>query len=464
MVDRTRFDPFRSRLPMAEGGSFYGAPFARGRRRDRLAAVAVVLVVVGIAVAIAKPWGDTGRPAASGPPGVAAVSPSAAASSASAQPSSAALPSHLPHPLPVAFTTVAPPGSEMWAGLDWQRLAPDDPLGIVRAELTSGETSVAIGDIEGTTSTTVWASTDGTHWQPLDSGTSATLWSGLTVIGLATLAGRFVAVTEMNDYLYRYLPPVTAWTSTDGLSWTHATTLPVDALSSPIGSPPLVAARPNGLVVATSGLAARYATSSDGSHWEMSPPNAFPTDFALADLEGTSTGYVAIGGWMTGGSARAATLWSADGRHWPKKPIPLPTSPSGSARSAASAAVTLMVGDHGMIAVGIGGSSGAALWWRSLDGRQWQPLQTFPPLGATICAGTNCGPQPNGTLIGDGHRLVAVRGGSDAAALASTDGQRWTALALSGDIPSAQAQALLLPGGVLVSDGTTTWFGQAVSR
>ena len=167
---------------------------------------------------------------------------------------------------------------------------------------------------------------------------------------------------------------------------------------------------------------------------------------------------------MTGGSARAATLWSADGRTWPKKPTALPTSASGSARPAASDAVTLMVGDHGMIAVGIGDSPGAALWWRSLDGRQWQPLQTFQPLGATPCTGANCGPQPNGTLIGDGHRLVAVRGGSDAAALVSTDGRRWTALALSGDIPSAQAQAILLPGGVLASDGTTTWFGQAVSR
>ena len=114
--------------------------------------------------------------------------------------------------------------------------------------------------------------------------------------------------------------------------------------------------------------------------------------------------------------------------------------------------------------MGIGDSPGAALWWRSPDGRHWQPLQTFPPLGATTCGGANCGLQPNGTLIGDGHRLVAVRGGSDAAALVSTDGQRWTALGLSGDIPSAHAQAVLLPGGVLVSDGTTTWFGQAVSR
>lgn len=453
---------------MADGGSFYGAPSPSGRRPDKLAAVAVVLVVVGIAFAVVKPWGDTGQPATSGLPKVAAVSPSvpassAAASSAAASPGTTALPTRLPHPLAVAFTTAPPPRSETWAALEWQRLAPDDPLRILRTEVTSGETSVAIGDIEGTTSTTVWASTDRTHWQPLDRGTS-NLWSGLTVIGLATLAGRFVAVTEMNDYLYRYLPPVMAWTSTDGRSWTHATTLPVDALSSPTGSAPLIAAGPDGLVAVASGLAARYAASSDGSHWALSSRNALPADFALDDLKRTSTGYVAIGAWLRGGSARAAALWSADGRHWPKTPSLLPSSALGSGTPAFSNAVTLMVGGHGMIAEGIGDSSGVALWWQSLDGRRWQPLQTFPPLGATTCGGVNCDLQPNGTLIGDGHRLVAVRGGSDAAALVSTDGQHWTALALSGDIPSAQAQALLLPGGVLVSDGTTTWFGQAVSR
>jgi len=449
---------------MADGGSFYGAPSPSGRRPDKLAAVAIVLVVVGIAFAVVKPWGDTGQPATSGLPKVAAVSPSVPASSAAAQPGSTALPTHLPRPQAVAFITVPPPRSETWVGLEWQRLAADDPLRIVRTEVTSGEASVAIGDIEGTTSTTVWASTDRTHWQPLDRATSANLWSGLTVIGLATLAGRFVAVTEMNDYLYRYLPPVMAWTSTDGRSWTHATTLPVDALSSPTGSAPLIAAGPDGLVAVASGLAARYAASSDGSHWAFSSRNALPADFALDDLKRTSTGYVAIGAWMRGRSARAAALWSADGRHWPTTPTPLPASAKGSGGPAFSNAVTLMVGDHGMIAAGIGDSSGAALWWQSLDGRRWQPLQTFPPLGATTCGDAMCGLQPNGTLIGDGHRLVAVRGGSDAAALVSTDGRQWTALALSGATPSAEAQAVVLPGGVLVSDGTTTWFGQAVSR
>ena len=55
---------------------------------------------------------------------------------------------------------------------------------------------------------------------------------------------------------------------------------------------------------------------------------------------------------MGAGAREAATLWSADGRTWPKKPVPLPTSAPGSARPAASDALTLMVGDHGKPFVG----------------------------------------------------------------------------------------------------------------
>ena len=327
---------------MTDGTSFQGGPTAR-RRRDSLLTVAFVLVVVGIALAIAKPWGDTSRPAASTKPEVAAASPSAVSATAPTE----ALPTDRPRQLPVAFTAPAPPGSSAWAGLTWHRLAPDDPLGAVRTEVTARGTSVAIGDIAGTTSTTVWSSTDGTHWQPLDSGTSTTFWPNLSIIGLATLPGRFVAVSEMNDYLLRYLPPVVAWASTDGRSWTPANTLPVDALSSPAGSATLVAAGPNGLVVATTGLASRLATSSDGSNWVLSPRNALPAGFALVDLEGSASGYVAIGSWTKGaGPTRAAALWSADGRQWPKAPTLLPTAASGSGSPAVSNALTLMDGCH----------------------------------------------------------------------------------------------------------------------
>jgi hypothetical protein len=61
--------------------------------------------------------------------------------------------------------------------------------------------------------------------------------------------------------------------------------------------------------------------------------------------------------------------------------------------------------------------------------------------------------------------MVALRPGANATGWVSTDGQSWTALRFSGDVPGARAsQATLLPGGVLLSDGTTSWFGQAEGR
>jgi len=450
---------------MTDGFSFRGAP-ATGGRRDVLLVLAFVLVAVGIVLAVVKPWGGTTRPVASTRPDVAAAS--AVVSPFAASPSGPPVvpPTSRPAQLPVAFSAPSPPGSSDWAGLTWRRLESDDPLGAVRTEVTAGGKSVAIGDITGATSTTVWASTDGTNWQPLDSGTSTTFWPNLSIIGLATVPGRFVAVSEMNDYVMRYLPPVVAWASTDGQSWTPAYTLPVDPLSSPSGWAAVVAAGPNGLVVATVGLDSRLAASSDGSNWALSPANALPAGFALDELEGTANGYVAIGSWKHGGGpARAATLWSADGRRWSKTPTLLPSGASGSGSSAFSNALVLNVGDQGMIAVGIGGSPFSTLWWRSADGQHWQALPGFPPVGPVKCGGSSCSLQPNGTLVGDGHRLVALRPGSGGAGWVSTDGQHWTALSFSGDVPDAQAtQATLLPGGVLLSNGVTTWFGQAEGR
>ena len=68
-------------------------------------------------------------------------------------------------------------------------------------------------------------------------------------------------------------------------------------------------------------------------------------------------------------------------------------------------------------------------------------------------------------VAGDGHRLVVVRGGTDGGAWTSSDGLGWQQVPVTGDIPAAQAtQAVLLPGGVLLSDATTTWFGEAVTK
>jgi hypothetical protein len=105
------------------------------------------------------------------------------------------------------------------------------------------------------------------------------------------------------------------------------------------------------------------------------------------------------------------------------------------------------------------------LWWQSADGRDRRPRPTYPPLGPTGWTGEGCRSGPNGTLVGDGQRLVALRGGTDAAVWTSSDGLAWQRLPVTGDLPGEQAtQSVLLPGGVLLSDGTTTWFVEAQGR
>ena len=68
-------------------------------------------------------------------------------------------------------------------------------------------------------------------------------------------------------------------------------------------------------------------------------------------------------------------------------------------------------------------------------------------------------------LAADGTRLLALRGGPDAAAWESSDGSTWQPLRMTGDAPPGLAFSLvLLPGGVLVNDGTTSWYGAATGN
>jgi hypothetical protein len=218
------------------------------------------------------------------------------------------------------------------------------------------------------------------------------------------------------------------------------------------------------LVAASSGASAHLATSADGIDWQALPASTLPATFWLDDLRGTGTGYGAVGREMTSGThPDAASLWSADGRQWSRTPTLLPTLP-GSGSGVVSAVVSLVVGRDGVVAVGRGVTTrGAAQWWQSPDGRPWTALPTFQPLGpTTTCTGDGCGQQPNGTLVGDGHHMVAVRSGPDGGAWTSTDGLTWSRLSVTGDVTGERASlATLLPGGVLLSDGTTSWYGEA---
>ena len=289
----------------------------------------------------------------------------------------------------------------------------------------------------------------------------------MNVIGVTHLGTGLVALTEMVQWCSEacplvYILPVVSWTSPDGRTWTPHV-LPPEWLASPPGQAPLFATGPAGLVVATTGPASRLAASTDGSTWHLLPANAFPARFALNDLRGTASGYLALGRWMPAANGRAAaSLWSADGRSWPATPTILPTSAAARV-DVGSAATSLILARDGSIAVGRGVTSlGAALWWQSSNGREWRALPAFPPLGPAACTPDGCDSKPDGALVGDGQRMVAVRGGADPAAWTSSDGLAWRRLRVTGDVPGELAtQAVLLPGGVLLTDGTTTWFREA---
>ena len=426
----------------------------------------VVLVVAFVGIAIAKPWGAPAEPGLAAPlPGASVTPPPPSPTTAQQLPSPTA--SARAIALPVAFTMPAPPASASWTGLDWRRLSPGDPLTLVASVLAWRRGYVAVGSLAVPPATPVWTSADGAQWDPLPFDTSSTFWPGMNVIGIAQLGSGLVALTEMVQWCGEpcpsvYILPVISWTSPDGRTWTPHV-LPPEWLASPPGEAPLFAVGPAGLVVATTGLASRLATSTDGSHWSLLPAGGFPARFALDDLRGTARGYVALGRSMPAANGRAAaSLWSSDGRRWSATPTTLPSRPVAGA-DVGSAGTSLVIARGGMIAVGRGVTTpGAAVWWQSSNGRDWRALPGFPPLGPAACTGSGCNPTPNGALVSDGQRMLAERGGADPAAWISSDGIAWRQLRVTGDVPGELAtQAVLLPGGVLLTDGTTTWFGEA---
>ncbi len=449
---------------MSDDRSVHESVRSGGPKDGRVTALVVLVVVAFVGLAIVKPWGSTVAPAPSGGLPTAVATAPAASTSATAplvpSPETAAG----VVPLPVAFTTPLPPASATWTGLDWRRLAPDNPLSLVTSVVRWRHGFVAVGQSSGSPATPVWTSADGAHWDPLPFDTSTTFWPGQDVLGviaqptgLVALTGTVMACAAPCSLTFE--PPVASWTSPDGRRWTPHVIAPAW-----LDIRPLAAAGPAGLVVASNGTSARLAISTDGAQWQDLPASTFPAAFYLNDLQGTGTGYVAVGGWMPSDAlSAAASLWSADGRHWSRTPTLL-APPAAPDSTIGSAAASLVIGRDGMIAVGRGATTtdGAALWWQSADGRRWRPMPTFPPLGPTKCPGDGCSVQPNGALVSDGQRIVVLRGGVDAGAWTSTDGLTWSRLRLTGDLPAEQAtQAVLLPGGVLLSDGTTTWFGQA---
>lgn len=387
-------------------------------------------------------------------------------------------------PLATAFTTPVPPSAvATWAALTWQPVAAADPLRLVRSALRWSGGFLAVG--RGGSGTPVWTSRDGAQWDPLPFDTATTFWPGLLVVGVAEVRDGLVALTLLAGNtdcaaapscpVYSPTLPLTAWTSPDGRSWTpHGG----PNLGSPADwpGPPLLASGPAGLVVAAPTVPTRVATSTDGIHWRTLPARALPADVRIGGLAADARGFTAVGTQqVSADQARGVAFQSTDGATWigPSALLDPTASVMLASTGASWGASALVSARDGYIAEGgyLFSMPGAALWWHSADGRAWQVLPGYPPLGPTTCIGEGCGGQPDGSLLGDGNRMVALRGGADAGAWTSRDGLAWQRLRVSGDGPDAPATAagagsppVLLPGGILASDGSATWFGSAGTR
>jgi hypothetical protein len=216
-------------------------------------------------------------------------------------------------------------------------------------------------------------------------------------------------------------------------------------------------------VLASAGTGARLAVSTDGAHWSLLPSTAFPAWFDLRVLAGSPSGYVA-GGRSTAGllAPFPAAVLSSHARSWPAAAVPLPASAGGTDHGLAVGEI--LGASDGMLAEGTTvDTPGAALWWRSSDGRSWRTLPESAPIGSLTCAALGCGSFPQGLVAADGTRLVALTAPATTGWV-SRDASNWRLLIMTGDLPGPGASAsTLLPGGVLVHEGSATWFGQAIA-
>jgi hypothetical protein len=262
--------------------------------------------------------------------------------------------------------------------------------------------------------------------------------------------------------------PLQAWISSDGAGWTahpgpDLGWVPVcDRCGLDV---PVFAAGTPGLVIFNRGIpdappprSVQAAFSPDGITWENLPAAGFPVGFSISDLTGFGPGFIALGT-TSGAQSQAVALSSQDGRHWASRILPT----SGLGAQAGTVTIGTTVGAHGLIVEGMSnaGTSGPLLWWSSVLDGTWSLLQGFPPLGSWAALD---GPVPDGTLLGDGERMLAYRSGKTPAAWTSSGGRSWRTITISPTGPTNAEDWLqmpiLTPIGVLgAGDDGSTWFG-----
>ena len=449
---------------------------------SRVAAIAVAgLLVIACSTVSSPATTTTQRPGVTPLP----VRPTVEPSSAIPSPVPITSPvGSLPHsPGPGGFITPFPSGAgTVWTGLRWRRLAPDDPLAHVRSVSSWRAGYVAVGDPGATSDsarTPVWTSSDGATWDLL--GADA-LGPTTMVVGMAASADGIVALTQQSamspcfgDATYtncwNLTGPTQAWTSSDGTRWTAhpAPQIELGAMTSTVWASRILQGGSANHVLSMWLAGSPLRISRDGIAWETVSLEAFPSGWDMGDIVATPSGFIAVGQSTT----RTLSLRSLDGQAWTSHEMSSTVTGNGRLVSGADGLIAMALQYHGQGDEGeTVSTAGTWIWWSTLDGRTWNTLPKYPPLGAQL------GPDaqecfdacPNGILVGNGERMIAYRGLGEHEGWTSADGRSWQHLVFEGSHPTGEpghsdlSSVVVMPFGVMLHnlDGST-WFGTPIT-
>jgi hypothetical protein len=269
----------------------------------------------------------------------------------------------------------------------------------------------------------------------------------------------------------RCTPHATAWTSTDGTSWTRT---PEDP--EVFGDTSTVTSAMVGVTDTSHGLIAVGSmeywtlddegveelvtihptawTSQDGITWERSWEGAGaaiqPDDYAEVHIymdavaEGPDGQLVAVGAILDENGESTASVWtSTDGQEWER------IAPNTAVFGPGTVMLDVTWGDHGFVAVGTDGGTEAGIWW-SPDGQAWTRIDTSIQPFDTIGSLSSVAALDSGYTAVGPHPFLDGRGGW-VTMWTSPDGVEWNRVhAIGAGYTSA---VVVADGGIAVAGG-----------